>query len=337
MNWQPNRRNSGISQRARGRDVIHRWEGNPLITLEDIPFQCNTVFNAACVKRDREYILLLRVEDLEGRSVLALARSEDGFHFNLADEPVMTPSSEEPFKSYEEMGIEDPRITELDGWFYIVYTAVSRFGARLGLARTRDFLHIERLGLISCPENKDGVLFPRKIGGFYVRLDRPMTEGLGNIWISFSPDLLNWGRSRLLAQIRPGYWDCHRIGASAPPIETERGWLEIYHGVKFGSSGPLYRLGAMLLDLEDPTRVLGRSEIPILAPREYYERVGDVNNVVFSCGAVYEEYTGLVKVYYGAADTCICVGTAKLNELLDCCIQENNGVDVGEHEGDPTE
>ena len=146
-----------------------------------------------------------------------------------------------------------------------------------------------------------------------------MAQGLGNIWISYSEDLINWGDSHLLAAIRPGYWDCDRIGASAPPIETERGWLEIYHGVKFTSSGPLYRLGVLLLDLENPNKVLGRSDIPVIAPREYYERVGDVNNVVFSCGAIYEEYTKNVKVYYGAADTCNCVGMAKMEDLLDCC------------------
>ncbi|MHC4944882.1 MAG: glycoside hydrolase family 130 protein [Planctomycetota bacterium] len=311
---------SAIATKRRGRDVVHRWEGNPLITLDDIPFPCNTVFNAACVKRDYEYTLLLRVEDLQGRSVLALARSEDGFHFEVEEEPVLVPAEEEPFATYESLGIEDPRITELEGRYYILYTAVSPYGPRLGLARTKDFHHFERLALISEPENKDGVLFPRRIDGRYVRLDRPMAKGLGNMWISYSEDLVNWGDAKLLLSIRPGFWDCDRIGASAPPLETERGWLEIYHGVKFTSSGPLYRLGVLLLDLKDPSKVLGRSGIPVLAPREYYERVGDVNNVVFSCGAIYEEYSGNVKVYYGAADTCICVGMAKLNDLVDCCI-----------------
>lgn len=320
MSIEPKISFNGLSMRNKGRDVIHRWEGNPLITLDDIPFPCNTVFNAACVKAGRSYMLLLRVEDLSGRSVLALAKSEDGFHFEVESEPVMVPvEEEEPFATYESMGVEDPRITELDGVYYIMYTAVSPYGPRLGLAKTEDFHHFERVGLISVPENKDGVLFPRKIGGRYARLDRPMTQGLGNIWISYSEDLVNWGDSQLVCSIRPGFWDCDRIGASAPPIETEKGWLEIYHGVKFNSSGPLYRLGVLLLDLENPTKVLGRSDIPVLGPREYYERVGDVNNVVFSCGAIYEEYSGNVKVYYGAADTCICVGMAKLNDLLEWC------------------
>ncbi len=307
------------SRRSKRPDVIHRWEGNPVIVLDDIPFPCNTVFNAASVKVGREYILLLRVEDLMGRSVLALARGDNGFHFEVEEKPFMSPSQEEPFRTYEAMGVEDPRITLLEGWYYIMYTAVSQYGPRLGMARTRDFETVERVALVSQPENKDGALFPRKIQDRYVRLDRPMAQGLGNIWMSYSEDLVSWGDSHLLASIRPGYWDCDRIGASAQPIETEGGWLEIYHGVKFNSSGPLYRLGALLLDLEDPAIVLGRSDIPVLAPREYYERVGDVNNVVFSCGVIYEEYSRNLKVYYGAADTCICVGTAGLEELLECC------------------
>ena len=301
------------------RDVIHRWEGNPLITLDDIPFPCNTVFNAACVRIKKEYLLLLRIEDMGGRSIFALARSEDGFHFTVEKKPFMMPSAKEPFRTYETMGVEDPRITALEGWYYIMYTAVSRYGPRLALARTKDFKKVERVALISPPENKDGILFPKKIGGRYVRLDRPMSSGLGNIWISYSGDLVSWGDSHLLAALRPGYWDCDRIGASAQPIETKKGWLEIYHGVKFTASGPLYRLGVLLLDRKDPAKVLGRSNIPILAPREYYERVGDINNVVFSCGAIFEEYTSNVKIYYGAADTCICVGTAKIADLLDCC------------------
>jgi predicted GH43/DUF377 family glycosyl hydrolase len=311
---------NGLASRRKGRDIIHRWEGNPLITLDEIPFPCNTVFNAACAKMGAEYILLLRVEDLKGRSVFASARSEDGFHFEVDPAPAMTPAMTGPFSEYESMGVEDPRITELEGQFYIMYTAVSCYGPRLALARTHDFKNFERVALISEPENKDGVLFPRRIGGRYVRLDRPMASGLGNMWISYSEDLADWGDSRLLISIRPGFWDCDRIGASAQPLETDKGWLEIYHGVKFTSSGPLYRLGALLLDREDPAKVLGRSGIPVLAPREYYERVGDVNNVVFSCGVIYEEFSGNVKVYYGAADTCICVGMAKLDELLECCI-----------------
>ncbi|MDO8586016.1 MAG: glycoside hydrolase family 130 protein [Armatimonadota bacterium] len=309
-----------------GRDVIHRWEGNPIITLEDIPFRCNTVFNAGATKLGDEYVLLLRVEDLAGRSVFALAKSRNGYHFSVEPEPVMTPEKiEEPFKTYECRGIEDPRITEIDGKFYVMYTAVSKFGARLALAETTDFHNWKRIGLVSEPENKDGVLFPRKIDGRYARLDRPVGNGTANVWLSYSADLIHWGDSEVVFTTRGGMWDTDRVGASAPPIATESGWLEIYHGVKVMSAGPVYRLGAVLLDIENPAKVIGRSDIPILVPREYYERVGDVGNVVFSCGCI-PEPDGELLIYYGASDTCICAGTAKVDELIQRCRENGQAV-----------
>ena len=300
-------------------DVIHRWEGNPIITIEDIPFPCNTVFNAACAKYKDEYILLLRVEDLTGRSVFALARSNDGYHFDVQPEPVMQPCMEKGcFMEYEKKGIEDPRITQIDETYYIIYTAVSPYGPLLALAKTQDFVTFERLALISEPENKDGVLFPEKINGRYARLDRPVAGGLGNMWITYSDDLINWGSSRCVMTVRDDHWDSWRIGASSQPVKIDGGWLVIYHGVKAASGGPIYRLGAVLLDYSDPSKVLCRTAIPILSPREYYERVGDVGNVVFSCGAILEDNDEL-KIYYGASDTCICVGTANVNELMQFC------------------
>ncbi len=304
-------------------DVVARWDGNPVITREDIPFPCNAVFNAAAAKMGDQYILLLRVEDLEGKSVFALARSDDGLHFTVKDEPVMTPASEGPFAMYERKGIEDPRITFLEGIYYIVYTAASQYGPRLALAKTEDFEVFQRVALISEPDNKDGVLFPRKINGRYVRLDRPMFGHVGNIWVNYSYDLIHWGEAEVCMPVRPDRWDSWRVGASAQPIETEFGWLEIYHGVKNTSHGPIYRLGGAVLDLDNPAKVLCRTAIPILSPREYYERIGDVGNVVFSCGAVLEPPDRL-KIYYGAADTAICVGTARLGELMQFCSIDNH-------------
>ncbi|MFQ5589637.1 MAG: glycoside hydrolase family 130 protein [Phycisphaerae bacterium] len=312
--------------RVIGRDVIHRWEGNPIVALEDIPFGCNTVFNAAATKYDGQYLLLVRVEDKRGRSIFALARSEDGYRFAVDAEPVMTPAEEHPFAVYEACGIEDPRITQMDDAYYVMYTAYSHYGPRLALAKTHDFHRFERIALISEPVNKDGALFPRKIKGRYARFDRPNVGATGNIWISYSDDLINWGGSEVAMTTRPDHWDCSRIGASAPPIETDRGWLEIYHGVKEAAAGPIYRLGVVMLDLDNPARVLGRAAIPILTPREYYERVGDIGNVVFSCGAILEEQTGELKMYYGAADTCICVGTTKIEALIARCFDQDDSV-----------
>jgi predicted GH43/DUF377 family glycosyl hydrolase len=301
--------------RRQGRDLLHRWTRNPLITREDVPFQCNTIFNGAVVRLDGEYVLLLRVEGQQGYSFFTLARSRDGLHFSLEDHPCMLPASEGPFRIWEENGIEDPRITVLDGQYYIMYTAVSRHGGRIALARTEDFQTFERIALVSRPGNKDGVLFPEKINGLYARLDRPIGNGIGSIWISYSPDLIHWGRSQCVISPRPRFWDAYRIGASVPPIKTDQGWLEIYHGVKMTSAGPIYRTGVVLLDLENPAKVIGRCLSPVLSPREDYERIGDVGNVVFACSAIVEENQE-VKLYYGAADTSICVATCPMHELI---------------------
>ena len=299
--------------------IVKRYDGNPIITKEDIPFPCNTVFNAGAVKHRGEYILLLRVETLEGRSVLVIARSKDGYRFEVEEEPALAPSTEEPFRRYEEKGVEDPRITLLDGKYYIFYTAYSSYGPRIGLAVTRDFEDFKRLGFVSQPPNKDAVLFPKKFKGMYARLDRPTAPEAMGIWISYSKDLIYWGRSEMVMEPRPGFWDSLKIGAGAPPIETDEGWLEIYHGVKTTAAGSIYRLGAALLDREDPSKVVGRSFIPILSPSELYERTGDVPNVVFCCGAILESNLSEVKIYYGAADTSICVGSASLKDLVESC------------------
>ncbi|MBW2607221.1 MAG: glycoside hydrolase family 130 protein [Deltaproteobacteria bacterium] len=306
-----------------GYDALHRFEGNPIITLEDIPFRCNTVFNGTVVKKGEEYFLLLRVEGQQGYSVFALARSKDGLHFTVENKPVMEPARKGPFARYEKHGIEDPRITAIDGVYYIMYTAYSKYGTRIALAKTEDFFHYERIALVSEPGNKDGILFPEKINGEYVRLDRPIGKDVGSMWVSYSKNLIDWGKSEILMTPRQGMWDSYRIGASVPPIKTEHGWLEIYHGVKMTVAGPIYRIGTVMLDLEQPHKVVARCNKPVLSPREDYERIGDVGNVAFACGAVVED-TGEIKVYYGAADTCICVATAEFENLIDITLNRKD-------------
>lgn len=305
-----------------GRDILRRFEGNPIIAIEDIPFRCNTVFNGAVVKRGNEYFHLLRVESQQGYSVFALARSKDGLHFTVEDKPVMEPARKGPFARYEKRGIEDPRITEIEGVYYVMYTAYSKYGPRIALAKTEDFFHYERIAIVSEPGNKDGILFPEKINGEYVRLDRPIGKGVGSMWVSYSKNLVDWGKSEILMTPRQGMWDSYRIGASVPPIRTEHGWLEIYHGVKKTTTGPIYRIGTVMLDLEKPDKVIARSNQPILSPRADYERIGDVGNVAFACGAVVED-SGEIKVYYGAADTCICVATANFDDLVNTALNRD--------------
>ena len=297
------------------RDLLHRWEGNPAITIEDIPFPVNSVFNGSPILTNDGVYLLLRVEGQRGFSFLVLARSADGLHFEVDDKPAMLPDKHGFYKPYESKGIEDPRVTVLEDTCYIVYTAVGDYGHQIALARTDDYEQYERIGLISEPGNKDGILFPKKINGKYVRFDRPIGKGQGSIWVSYSPDLIHWGESDVVVTPRKGYWDDFRVGASVPPIETSEGWLEIYHGVKKTSAGPIYRIGLVLLDLNDPTKIIKRGEAPILSPRELYERIGDIPNVCFACGAVISE-KGEMKIYYGGADTCICIATTTLDELL---------------------
>jgi len=304
---------------------LKRYEGNPVLMARDFPRPVNSVFNAGAAKHGDEYVLLNRVEDLEGLSCLWVARSQDGLHFTPDPQPAMVRATEGHYATYEEYGIEDPRITRIDGVYYITYTCYSRYAPCVGLARTSDFRAFERMGIITLPQNKDVVLFPEKVGGRYARLDRPSIvvgkcDVGGDIWISYSPDLLHWGDPRPVMQPRKGRWDNKKIGAGAPPIKTEQGWLEIYHGVRETGSGVLYRLGAVLLDLEDPSRVIGRAAEPVLSPAATEDFLGDVMNVVFTCGAILED-DGEIKIYYGAADQVMCLATAPVDEVIALCLR----------------
>ncbi len=296
--------------------IFVRYKDNPILEKDDIPYPANTVFNpAACKYKDYIY-LLLRVEDRMGISHLTLARSKDGFNFEVDKNPFMYPGEDPYFSIYEEYGIEDARITQFsDGVYYIMYVVHSAFSPRIGIAKTNDFKKVKRLEIISEPSTKDGVLFSEKIKGEYVRLDRPDDE---NIWISYSPDLKYWGKSKVLLYPREGKWDAQKIGAGPPPIKTERGWLLIYHGVRMTAAGRLYRVGVGLLDLENPEKVLGVNDGFLLGPKENYERIGDVGNVVFPTGVVIEGDELIM--YYGAADSCVCAATAKLSDLIDICL-----------------
>ena len=299
-----------------GHDVIVRYADNPVIGLDDLPFRCSDIWNAGLIRHESEYLLLLTVEMLEGRCAIFLARSADGLEYVIQSEPFMSPD-DDGGRMYENVGIRDPRVTAFEDGYYIVYVADSNHGQRLGLARTEDFRSIERLGYISQVDVKNGALFPRKIDGQYLLLKRPKQGE--SIWLAYSDDLQYWRSETVVMTPRGGYWDSHRIGAAAPPIEIDEGWLLIYYGAKSTSAGPLVRLGAAILDRDDPAKVIARSNIPILAPREWYERIGDVPNVVFSCGAMLED--GVVELYYGASDSCICRGTAPVEKIVKICFE----------------
>lgn len=301
---------------SKPRIPFRRYAKNPILTADDIPYECNTVFNAAACRLGDQYVLLLRVEGLDGHSHLTLAFSRDGYHFDVQDRPWVVCPKEGPFARYECYGLEDPRITRIGDTYYIVYTAFGPHGPRVAIGETRDFREFRRISLATEVDNKDAVLFPEKIGGSYVMLDRPGGMGgrAGSIWITYSHDLIHWGRARVVLDPRSG-WGNSKLGASTPPIRTDEGWLVIYHGVRVTGSGRLYRVGAMMLDLEDPSRVLGFSPHFIFGPEKDYERTGDVPNVVFPCGQVLEP-DGTLKMYYGAADTCIGLAEAPLADVV---------------------
>lgn len=299
-----------------GQDVISRWVDNPLIALEDLPFACSDVLNAAVVRFAGEYVMLVTVEALEGQCRIYPARGRDGKHFTVAPTPLMVSADAGHYQPHESFGIRDPRITAMDDTYYITYVADGDHGLRLGLARTDDFQSIERVGLVSQVDTKNGVLFPEKLDGRYVLLSRP-AEG-ASIWVQYSQDLEFWTGGQVVMTPRNGFWDANMIGAAAPPIAIDRGWLLLYYGEKHTSAGPLVRLGAAILERENPARVLSRSNIPILSPREPYERIGDVPNVVFSCGAILDEDNTL-DLYYGASNSCICLGQAPLEEVIEVC------------------
>lgn len=302
---------------------FERYRKNPILSRKDVPYPCNSVFNAGACKFRDKYILIIRIEDQKGQSHLTLAHSDDGYQFKVNDSPWVVSSSEPEYKIYEEFGIEDPRVTRIEDMFYITYTAYGRYGPRVGIGRTQDFVHFERVSLATEVDNKDAVLFPEKIDGQYEMIDRPSGTGKreGSIWITYSPDLIYWGKAKAILEPEPG-WGNFKVGISTPPIKTEQGWLSLYHGVRDTASGRLYRIGALLLDLKNPEKVIGCTPYFIFGPEEYYERTGDVDNVVFPCGLI-EESDGTVKMYYGAADTFIGLAEANIKDLIQICLREN--------------
>jgi len=305
------------------KEFVTRYEGNPILTKDDIPYPVQTVHNGGVVKFDGRYVMLFRSHLDTGRSIIGIADSEDGFNFKSRPEPFMLPGQSGVFCEYEEFGVEDPRITPLEGAYYITYSAYSRHGVRIGLAKTTDFKTIERVAFVTQADYRNTVIFPEKINGRYAKLDRPHSDiSPWSIWISYSPDLIHWGDSRVVFKPAKYHWDEMKIGPGAPPIRTEKGWLNIYHGVFGTMDGSVYRLGAALHEINDPAKVLGVGDRWILQPEDPWEVVGYVHNVVFTCAAIAEE-DGTLKLYWGGADKVMCAGTAIIDELIDLCLTES--------------
>lgn len=314
--------------------MLIRSNQNPILTRKDIPElgahlrDVSSVFNPGAIKVGNTYHLMLRVQNRGRETFLLMADSQDGIDFNVREEVIN-------FKGIENISdkiyhIYDPRITQIDNIFYIMFAMDMEKGCRLGLAKSANLIDFKFMGIVSDHENRNGVLFPEMINGKYVRLDRPnlnKNHGVSSgssIHLSWSLDMMDWSHSRPVMNGRHHYWD-ELIGAGPPPIKTTEGWLLIYHGIAshFASSN-IYQAGVTLLDLQNPANVISRSKYNILEPRENYELTGQVSNVVFPSGMIVEDYDddgfaimdSNVKIYYGAADTCIGLAESTISELI---------------------
>src|ERR1051326_1985195 len=305
---------------AKHPELFRRHKSNPILTASDWPYPVNSVFNpAATMLSDGTTLLLCRVEDRRGLSHFCVARSKDGKGgWQIEPAPTLSP---DPDNHPEELwGIEDPRITFLPELkkYAVVYTAYSPDGPGVALALTEDFRTFERLGIMMSPEDKDAALLPTRIDGYWAMIHRPVSGPKANMWISYSPDLKNCGRHNLMMEARMGaWWDANKIGLSPPPIQTSRGWLVIYHGVRQSCAGCLYRLGLALFDLHKPEVCLKRGSEWVFGPEQPYEQHGDVGNVVFPCGTTIAPDGDTLNVYYGAADTSIALATGSIREMLE--------------------
>jgi predicted GH43/DUF377 family glycosyl hydrolase len=308
-------------------ELFRRHKLNPILTAADWPYPINSVFNAgATLLPDGTTLLLCRAEDRRGHSHLTVARSANGVDgWEIDPKPTM-PAEPESYPE-ELWGIEDPRITFVPEMnkYAIAYTAYTHDGPGVALALTEDFQHFERIGLIMAPEDKDAALLPHRIGGHWALIHRPVGGSRANMWISYSPDLRHWGSHKVMLEARRGWWwDANKIGLSPPPIETPKGWLVIYHGVRVTAAGAIYRLGLALFDLRTPERLLKRGNDWIFGPEERYEQRGDVDNVVFPCGYTILPDGDTLHLYYGAADSSIALAVGSVSAMLEW-LDENAG------------
>jgi len=297
-------------------ELFTRYEGNPILTKDNWPYLIGSVFNAGAVKFKEKTILLIRVEDRRGFSHLSRAVSDDGKAGWVIDEtPTLEPMS---IHDEAEFGIEDPRIVWVEEFKKHIIACVSFCAGvenappSISLISTYDFSSFTRIARLA-PPNKNGALFPKKIGGRFAMIHRPSINGRSDVWVSFSKDLAHWGDNRVLLQTRKRMWDEHRVGIGPPPIEVDEGWLIIYHGARETASGSLYRVGLALLDKET-LRLTHRVPEWVLSPETGYEVTGFVDGVIFPCGAVIEE--GELRLYYGAADSVLALATASMKEVL---------------------
>ena len=316
---------------------ISRYSGNPVLTSADVPYPSDLVFNAGVIPWQGGYAMVFRNDyGYLGRASfsgtnLGLALSPDGLHWQVEDQPVFSVQDDEIRRVY------DPRLTVIDGEVYMTFAVDTRHGLRGGIAHSDDLHHFEIISM-SVPDNRNMVLFPQKYQGMYMRLERPMPvysrghKDRFDMWWSESPDLVHWGNSHLVAGVEDFPFANDKIGPGAPPVYTEKGWLAITHTVDIdperGKNGwedrwtKRYCTAAVLLDRDEPWKMIGRTKVPLLAPETEYEaRDGFRRNVVFPTAAV-PEPDGKLRIYYGAADTVIALAEAKTDDIIALCLEE---------------
>jgi len=295
--------------------VMWRSARNPVIPHDQLP-ESNSIYNGSAAPFRGRFAGLFRIDDKRYRHRLHAASSDDGVAWDIDPEPIrFTPTAPDLPATH---GGYDPRICTFADRYYITWCN-GYHGPAVGLCWTEDFQTFHLLENAAMPFNRNGVMFPRKIGDTYALLSRPFAPNLGvsgDIFYSQSPDLAHWGRYRHVMSPVPG-WNDTKIGPGPAPLETAEGWLLIYHGVQTTCNGYIYRIGAALLDLDEPWKVRYRSASYVMAPEAPYERCGDVPNVVFPCGMLADAATGRLAIYYGAADTCLCLAFAHADELID--------------------
>jgi len=303
--------------------LIARSPDNPVISASNLPFPGECCFNSGAVRVDGEIVMVLNCWDAEWVPHFLIARSRDGVHFDISDKTIASPPDEYPYRGRKD-GIFDTRITTLDGWHHITYNVSSGLGGRIRLIRTRDFSRFEDLGFITGIDHRNCVIFPEKFGGLYARLERPNGEGAtgGDIYLSYSPDLIFWGKTELVLQKGTRYWESFKIGPGAPPVKTDAGWLVLYHGCRQHMNGIMYNAGVMLLDLANPAKVIGKMRACLMWPEEDYEFRGNVPQVVFPTAAVPGNSGDELLVYYGAADSSICLAKVSIRALVERCLSD---------------
>lgn len=295
--------------------IFTRYDGNPVVKPSDVP-SANSIHNSAIVRYGDGYAGVFRVDTTSFEYKLHTGRSSDGIKWQIDPEPICIESGDpEVFVTDHSY---DPRLVFLEDRFYLTWCNAGAQGAKIGMAWTTDFERFVQMEDPFPPSNRNAVLFPRKLGDAYAMLHRPSDRGhtpFGDVFYSSSPDLVHWGRHRHVFGPASG-WQSTKVGPGPSPLETEEGWLLIYHGVWTSCNGFLYYAGGALLDIEKPWKVIARTKKYLLGPTMPYERVGDVPNVVFPSAMVYLQEVGKVRIYYGCADTCVSMAEADLVELL---------------------